>query len=70
MNETRVETEIEKKLDLASEDRSRGLGRSHRLLTMLAAAFVFMALCLMSVDVRRLDHALPRHGTAGRVYVR
>jgi hypothetical protein len=37
---------------------------------MLAAAFVFMALCLMSVDVRRLDHALPRHGTAGRVYVR
>ena len=45
-------------LNLASEDRSRGRGRGHRLLTMVT---VFLALCLMAVDFGRLDHAALRH---------
>jgi hypothetical protein len=61
MMNTRVETKTETELSLGSEDRSRGFGRNHRLLTILAAGFVFLALCLMTVDVRRLDHAAPRH---------
>jgi hypothetical protein len=69
MKQTRVETTKDNELGLESEDGSRGGGRSHRLLTMLAAAFVFMALCLMTIDVRRLDHTAPRHA-AVRMYER
>jgi hypothetical protein len=61
MRETKVETMSNQELGLASEGRSRVAERGHRLLTMLAAGFVFLALCLMLVDFRRLDHAAPRH---------
>lgn len=60
MTESKVETTTTyNNLALVSEKRSRG--RSHRLLTMLAAGFVFLAMCLLFVDFRRLDHVAPRH---------
>jgi len=37
---------------------------------MLAAGFVFLALCLMLVDFRRLDHVAPRHESPYRHVVR
>lgn len=61
MTDTKIETTTINELNLASEDRSRRSGRGHRLLTMVAVAFVFLALCLMFVDFRRLDHLAPRH---------
>ena len=61
MTESKVESRTNRELALASEDRSRRVERSHRLLTMIAAGFVFLALCLMFVDFRRLDHLAPRH---------
>jgi hypothetical protein len=70
MTTAKIETVTTKELNLASEDRSRGVGRSHRLLTMLAAGFVFLALCLMLVDFRRLDHVAPRHESPYRHVVR
>ena len=65
MTESKVEIITNTKLTLASEtseEGSRGFGRSHRLLRMLAAGFVFLALCLLFVDFRRLDHIAPKHG--------
>jgi hypothetical protein len=53
---TKIETTTTKELNLESEDRSRAAGRGHRLLTMVAISFVFLALCLMFVDFQRLDH--------------
>jgi hypothetical protein len=70
MTTSKIETVIAKELNLASEDRSRAVGRSHRLLTMVAAGFVFLALCLMLVDFRRLDHVAPRHESPYRHVVR
>ena len=61
MKTSKIETMTTNELNLASEDRSRRPGRGHRLLTMVAAGFVFLALCLMFVDFRRLDHLAPRH---------
>jgi hypothetical protein len=61
MTTSKIETVTPGELNLASEERSRGVGRDHRLLTMVAAAFVFLALCLMAVDFGRLDHSAPRH---------
>lgn len=59
----KIETTTAKELNLESEDRSRAAGRGHRLLTMVALSFVFLALCLMCVDFQRLDHLAPRHQT-------
>ena len=56
MTTTKIENVTVSELNLASEDRSRGVGRGHRLLTMVA---VFLALCLMAVDFGRLDRATP-----------
>jgi hypothetical protein len=53
---TKIESTTTKELNLESEDRSRAARRGHRLLTMMAISFVFLALCLMFVDFRRLDH--------------
>ena len=61
MTKTKIETQTTNDLNLGSEDRSRDARRGHRLLTMVAAGFVFLALCLMFVDFRRLDHLAPRH---------
>jgi hypothetical protein len=61
MTRFKIETVTTNELNLSSEDRSRGVGRGHRLLSMVAAGFVFLALCLMIVDFRRLDHLAPRH---------
>jgi hypothetical protein len=58
MTTTKIENVTVSELNLASEDRSRGVGRGYRLLTMVA---VFLALCLMAVDFGRLDHVAPRH---------
>jgi hypothetical protein len=66
MTTAKIETVTTKELNLASEDRSRGVGRSHRLLTILAAGFVFLAL----LDFRRLDHVAPRHESPYRHVVR
>jgi hypothetical protein len=52
MKTTKIESVTVSELNLASEDRSRGVGRGHRLLTVVA---VFLALCLMAVDFGRLD---------------
>ncbi len=60
MTESKVEIITNNALNLASEDRSRGFGRSRRLLAMWAAGFVFLAACLLFVDVRRLDHMAPK----------
>jgi hypothetical protein len=56
MINTKIETTTTKELNLESEDRSRAARRGHRLLTMVAISFVFLALCLMFVDFQRLDH--------------
>jgi hypothetical protein len=61
MTKTRIETETISELNLGSEDRSRGAVRGRRLLKMVALGFVFLALCLMLVDFRRLEHLAPRH---------
>ena len=61
MTNIKIETGTISELNLEPEDRSRGVGQGHRLLTMVAAGFVFLALCLMFVDFRRLDHLAPRH---------
>jgi hypothetical protein len=58
MTITKIENVTVSELNLASEDRSRSVGRGYRLLMMVA---VFLALCLMVVDFGRLDHAAPRH---------
>ncbi len=58
MKTYKIETGTVSELNLGCEDRSRSVGRGYRLLTMVA---VFLALCLMAVDFRRLDHAAPRH---------
>jgi hypothetical protein len=63
MINTKIETTTTKELNLESEDRSQAAGRGRRLLTMLAISFVFLALCLMFVDFRRLDRLAPRHQT-------
>ena len=55
MTEPRVETKNKTELTLVSEDGSRRSGRGRRLLPMLAVSFVFLALCLLLTDVRRLD---------------
>jgi hypothetical protein len=63
MTESKVEIITNTKLPLASEtseEGSRDFGRSHRLLSMWAAWFVFLALCLLLVDFRRLDHIAPK----------
>jgi hypothetical protein len=60
MTNSKIETTIISELSLESEDRSRNRGRGHRLLTMIAAGFIFLAVCLMFVDFRRLDHLAPR----------
>jgi hypothetical protein len=60
---TKIESTTTKELNLESEDRSQVARRGHRLLTMMAISFVFLALCLMFVDFRRLDHLAPRHQT-------
>jgi hypothetical protein len=60
---TKIETTTARELNLESEDRSRAARRGHRLLTMVAISFVFLALCLMFVDFQRLDHLAPRHQT-------
>jgi hypothetical protein len=65
MMNTKIETTTTKELNLESEDRSRAARRGHRLLTMVAVSFVFLALCLMFVDFRRLDH-LAGNGTEPR----
>lgn len=70
MTTTKIETVTAKELNLGSEERSRGIRRSHRLLTMLAAGFVFLALCLMLVDFGRLDHVAPRHESPYRQALR
>ena len=70
MTKTKIETKITNDLNLGSEDRSRGVGRGNRLLTMVAAGFVFLALCLMFVDFRRLDHLAPRHESPYRQELR
>lgn len=44
-------------LALASEDRSRRPGRSHRLLLAMACTFVFLALCMLFTDCLRLNRA-------------
>ena len=65
MTESKVEIITNTKLTLASEtseEGSRGFGRSHRLLRMWSAGFVFLALCLLFVDFRRLDHIAPNQG--------
>jgi hypothetical protein len=65
MTESKVEIITNTKLTLASEtseEGSRGFGRRHRLLRIWAAGFVFLALCLLFVDFRRLDHIAPKHG--------
>ena len=61
MTKTKIESETANELNLGSEDRSRGAGRGRRLLKMIAVGFVFLALCLMLVDFRRLEHLAPRH---------
>jgi hypothetical protein len=70
MTKTKIETKTNSDLNLGSEDRSRDVGRGHRLLTMVAAGFVFLALCLMFVDFRRLDHLAPRHPSPNRQTMR
>ena len=62
---TKIESTTTKELNLESEDRSRAARRGHRLLTMMAISFVFLALCLMFVDFRRLDR-LAGSGTEPR----
>jgi len=66
MTKTKIETETTSDLNLGSEDRSRGVGRGHRLLKTIAVGFVFLALCLMLVDFRRLEHLAPSHGSPYR----
>jgi hypothetical protein len=63
MINTKIETTTTTELNLESEDRSRAAGRGHRLLTMVAISFVFLALCLMFVDFQRLDHLAPKNHT-------
>lgn len=70
MTKTKIETKITNDLNLGSEDRGRGVGRGNRLLTIVAAGFVFLALCLMFVDFRRLDHLAPRHPSPYRQELR
>jgi hypothetical protein len=70
MTTSKIETVTDSELDLASEDRSRGVGRDHRLLTIVAAAFVFLALCLMMVDFGRLDRVVPKHESPYRHQLR
>jgi hypothetical protein len=70
MTTPKIETVTDSELNLTSEDRSRGVGRNHRLLTMVAAAFVFLALCLMMVDFGRLDRLAPRHESPYRHQLR
>jgi hypothetical protein len=69
MTSSKIETGTDSELNLTSEDRSRGVGRDHRLLTMVAA-FVFLALCLMMVDFGRLDRAVPKHESPYRHQLR
>ena len=70
MARSKIETVTTSEFNLRSEDRSRGSERGQRLLTMIAAGFVFLALCLMLVDFRRLDHLAPRHESPYRQAVR
>ena len=70
MTTSKIENVTVSELNLASEDRSRGIGRRHRLLTLVAAGFVFLALCLMLVDFGRLDHVAPRHESPYRQELR
>lgn len=70
MTTSKIETGTDSELNLASEDRSRGVGRDHRLLTIVAAAFVFLALCLMMVDFGRLDRVVPKHESPYRHQLR
>lgn len=65
MTASKVEIITNNALNLASEDRSRGVGRTRRLLAMWAAGFVFLAACLLLVDVRRLDHLTSSQGIHG-----
>jgi len=70
MTTAKIETKIINDLNFGSEDRSRDVGRGHRLLTIVAAGFVFLALCLMFVDFQRLDHLTPRHPSPYRQTMR
>ncbi len=63
MMTTKIEITTTKELNLVSEERSRAARRGHRLLTMVAISFVFLAVCLMFVDFRRLDHLKHQHNT-------
>ena len=55
LTESRVETNDKTEFTLVSEDGSRRSRRGRRLLPMMAFGFVFLALCLLLVDFRRLD---------------
>lgn len=63
MTATKIETTTTRELNLDSEDRSRAARRGHRLLTLVAISFVFLAVCLMFVDFRRLDQLKHQRNT-------
>jgi hypothetical protein len=57
---SKVETVSKNHLTLVSEERSRRPGLGRRFRSIVAASFLFVAVCLMLVDFQRLEMA-PKH---------
>ncbi len=66
MTESRAETNNRRGLTLGSEDRGCRSGRGRRPLAMVAFGFVFLALCLLLVDFRRLNFSGANSNARGK----